>query len=42
MYQENLFKNKHVLVTGGRSGIGYGIAKQYLQLGASVTIASRK
>ncbi len=42
MYQENLFKNKHVLVTGGRSGIGYAIAKQFLQLGASVTIASRK
>ena len=42
MYQKDLFKNKHVLVTGGRSGIGYAIAKQFLQLGASVTIASRK
>ena len=42
MYKENLFQGKHVLVTGGRSGIGYAIAKQYLQLGASVTIASRK
>ncbi len=42
MYQSDLFKDKIVLVTGGRSGIGYGIAKQYLQLGASVIIASRK
>jgi len=42
MYKENIFKNNHVLVTGGRSGIGYAIAKMFLQLGASVTIASRK
>ena len=42
MYAENLFKNKTVLVTGGRSGIGYAIAKLFLQLGARVTISSRK
>lgn len=42
MYQKDLFKDKTVLVTGGRSGIGYGIAKMFLQLGAKVTIASRK
>lgn len=42
MFSNILFKDKIVLVTGGRSGIGYGIAKQMLQLGASVTIASRK
>ena len=42
MFNNKLFKDKIVLVTGGRSGIGYGIAKLYLQLGAKVTIASRK
>ncbi len=42
MYDKNLFKNKIALVTGGRSGIGFGIAKMYLQLGAKVIIASRK
>lgn len=41
MYSPDLFKNKHVLVTGGRSGIGYEIARSFLKLGASVTIISR-
>lgn len=42
MFQQDLFKDKIVLVTGGRSGIGFAIAKHYLQLGAIVYIASRK
>lgn len=42
MYSNSLFENQVVLVTGGRSGIGFAIAKQYLQLGAKVIIASRK
>lgn len=42
MFQNNLYNNKIALVTGGRSGIGYAIAKMMLQLGAKVTIASRK
>lgn len=42
MYSPTLFKNKFALVTGGRSGIGFAISKQLLQLGASVMIVSRK
>ncbi len=42
MYSKDLFKDKIIVVTGGRSGIGYAIAKQMLQLGAKVTICSRK
>jgi citronellol/citronellal dehydrogenase len=42
MFQKDLFKNKTVLVTGGGSGIGLEIAKQFMVLGAEVYIASRK
>lgn len=42
MYAPNLFQGKIVFVTGGGSGIGYTIAKQFLLLGAKVWIASRK
>ncbi|HWA31319.1 MAG TPA: SDR family NAD(P)-dependent oxidoreductase, partial [Rhizomicrobium sp.] len=34
-------KDKHVLVIGGGSGIGFGIAKGAAEEGAKVTIASR-
>lgn len=42
MFAKNLYQGKIVFVTGGRSGIGYAIAKQLLELGAKVIIASRK
>lgn len=41
MYSPTLFQDKIVLVTGGRSGIGYAIAQSYLAHGAEVYIASR-
>src|ERR1043165_3742667 len=42
MFQSGLFKDKVALVTGGGSGIGFSIAKQLLELGATVIISSRK
>lgn len=42
MFRKDTFHNKIVLVTGGRSGIGYQIAKDFLILGATVWICSRK
>lgn len=42
MFQSDLFQGKTVLVTGGGSGIGYAIARQFLQHGAEVFIGSRK
>ncbi|MDZ4847373.1 MAG: SDR family oxidoreductase [Chitinophagales bacterium] len=42
MFQKDLFKDKVVMVSGGGSGIGKTIAKQFLSLGAKVYIGSRK
>ncbi len=41
MFQKDLFNHQNVLVTGGGSGIGFEIARQFLDLGANVWIASR-
>lgn len=41
MFQTDLFKDKVVLVTGGGSGIGFEISRQFLQLGAKLWIVSR-
>ena len=42
MFQQDLFRDKIVFVSGGGSGIGFTITKHYLKLGAKVYIASRK
>ena len=42
MYANQLFAEKIILVSGGRSGIGYAIAEAFLHYGATVFIASRK
>ncbi len=42
MFKKGLFHDQIALVTGGGSGIGFEIARQLLQLGARVFIASRQ
>ncbi|MFK7921821.1 MAG: SDR family oxidoreductase [Bacteroidia bacterium] len=42
MFSSSLFQDQVVLVTGGRSGIGYAIAEMMQSYGAKVIICSRK
>lgn len=42
VFAPNLFAGRHVLVTGGATGIGFAIAEELGRLGARITIASRK
>lgn len=41
VFAPGLFAGKHVLVTGGGTGIGFGIARELGGLGARVTLAAR-
>lgn len=40
-FRDDLYSRKHVMVTGGATGIGFGIAMGYARLGATVHIMSR-
>lgn len=42
IFKDNLYEGAKIVVTGGGSGIGKSIARQYLQLGAEVMITGRK
>lgn len=42
VFDRTMFKGKTVLISGGATGIGYEISKQFLLHGASVYIISRK
>ena len=39
--QKHSYKGKHVLITGGSTGIGYHLAAEFLKLGALVTLVAR-
>jgi NAD(P)-dependent dehydrogenase (short-subunit alcohol dehydrogenase family) len=34
-------QNKHIVITGSTRGIGYGLAKSFLELGSTVTVSGR-
>ncbi len=41
MLRKNALEDKHIIVTGGGSGLGKSMSKYFLQLGAKVIITSR-
>src|SRR5207302_5016453 len=42
MFASNLLGNKRVLITGGGTGLGKGMAQRFLDLGATVYICGRR
>jgi len=42
MFNPDLLKNKRVLITGGGTGLGKGMAARFLELGATVYICGRR
>ena len=42
MYAKDLLKNKHILITGGGTGLGRAMAERFLTLGAEISICGRR
>ncbi len=42
MFHSDLLKHKHILITGGGTGLGKGMAQRFLELGATVYICGRR
>ena len=42
MFRSDLLQNKRILITGGGTGLGKGMAKRFLELGATVYICGRR
>ena len=42
MFRPDLLKNKRILITGGGTGLGKGMAARFLELGATVHICGRR
>lgn len=42
MFQSNLLHSKRILITGGGTGLGKGMAARFLELGATVYICGRR
>lgn len=42
MFQEGLLKGRRILVTGGGTGLGFSIRRQFLELGADLVICGRR
>jgi NAD(P)-dependent dehydrogenase (short-subunit alcohol dehydrogenase family) len=42
MFEKNLLRGKRILITGGGTGLGKGMAQRFLELGATVAICGRR
>jgi NAD(P)-dependent dehydrogenase (short-subunit alcohol dehydrogenase family) len=42
MFRSDLLRNKRILITGGGTGLGHGMARRFLELGAQVYICGRR
>ena len=42
MFQDDLLKNKRILITGGGTGLGRAMVERFLELGAAVYICGRR